>query len=102
MASKETSPAMIGRDLLAEERKNEVRRIVHEFATYCVWHLSLTKPEDITQIRVLINELLSEWLENEYVCAIPNCTYCANEVTTRNFRGLFRRWIGRSERGRVR
>ena|SRR5690348_15693948 len=81
-----------------EEMKHEARRVIHEFATYCVYHLSLTKP-DALQLRILINELLSEWADNEYDCGIPNCIYCAGNETTKRFRHIFRRFVT-NERGR--
>lgn len=86
--------AVAMRDNTKERHKDDVRRVVHEFASYAVWHLSLTKPDTVS-MRILLNELLQEWADNHYVCGTANCEYCKNEMTTRKFHGMFRRFIGK-------
>lgn len=81
------------RKMSEEERKNEIRRILHEFATYAVWHLSLTKPSDIFAFRILLNNMLSDWIADEYVCHNKRCQYCIND-SARGFRHTFRRYVG--------
>jgi len=87
-------------DRPTEKARADTRRLVHEFATYCVWHLSLTKPNDTLAIRVLINDLLRNWLENEFTCGEYNCPYCAKEssiATRTGFRSMYRKLIGRKD-----
>jgi hypothetical protein len=94
-----TAPVeMTERNMSQEERKNEVRRLVHEFASYAVWHLSLTKPDHIA-VRVLVNKMLIDWINDEYVCGTKYCPYCRDD-SARGFRHTFRKFVGRSERGR--
>lgn len=84
-----------------EELKSEVRRIAHEFATYAIWHLSLTKPSDIIAMRILLNNILADWTKNDYDCGVPDCQYCNSEIT-HTFRTKFRKLLGQQERGKKR
>lgn len=95
------------RDIGVEERRANTRRLVHEFATYVVWHLSLTKPDTI-RMRILVNDMLREWLQNDFKCEVRDCPYCnrANLIPLRQskasgvgFRQMFRNLVGQHERG---
>ena len=90
------------RDVGVEERRAKTRRVVHEFAVYVVWHLSLTKP-DQTAIRTLVNDMLKDWLANDFACDTPKCVYCEKDTNIANrtgFRSMYRNLIGRNERGK--
>lgn len=92
------------RDVGVEERRANTRRLVHEFAVYVVWHLSLTKPTDNTAMRVLVNDMLREWIENEYKCGTFDCPYCLHKTHSyanrTGFRSMFRNLIGQKDRGK--
>lgn len=95
-------PDRAPRDVGVEERRANTRRVVHEFAVYCVWHLSLTKPDSLA-IRTLLNDMLREWLVNDFTCNDAACTYCQKDTSIANrtgFRSMYRNLIGRSERGK--
>src|SRR5690348_18451896 len=91
--------ATMKRDPREEEAKHEAKRVLHEFAVYVVWHLSMTKPNE-TALRVLVNELMQECAENDFICGTPNCEYCNTKQTRRRFRQIFRKLVGSSERGK--
>lgn len=80
-----------------EDRHTAIRRLVHEFASYAVWHMSLTKPSDLLAIRILISSVLTEWSDNEFVCGNPTCIYCNDEMTVGRFRQSYRNLMGRRE-----
>ncbi len=88
----------------SEEHRANIRRLVHEFATYAVWHLSFTKP-DAVALRILLNDLFREWTLNEFTCGDPSCPYCKHEshsfATRTGFRSIYRKLIGRKNGGTV-
>lgn len=89
------------RDVGLEERRANTLRLVHEFAVYCVWHLSLTKPDRLA-MRILLNDMLREWLGNEFSCGSPNCLFCQKDENIANrtgFRSMYRNLIGHKEMG---
>lgn len=88
------------RDVGIEDRRANTRRVVHEFAVYAIWHLSFTKPDSVA-IRTLVNDMLHDWLGNEFSCGDPTCGYCIKSESIANrtgFRSMFRNLIGRSDR----
>lgn len=90
-------------DRTSEEHRANIRRLVHEFASYAVWHLSLTKPDTLA-LRILLNDLFREWTINEFTCGSPSCPYCEKEssiATRTGFRSIYRKLIGRRDRGTV-
>lgn len=94
-------PNRLPRDVGVEERRANTRRVVHEFATYVVWHLSFTKPDSVA-MRTLINDMLRKWLDNDFACDSPNCIFCAKDTNIANrtgFRSMYRNLMGQSERG---
>jgi hypothetical protein len=87
------------RDFTSEHRRANTRRVVHEFAVYAIWHLSLTKPDSLA-IRTLVNDMLQEWLDG-FDCGNANCPYCRKDTNIANrtgFRSMYRNLLGRSER----
>lgn len=94
-------PIVDRHDRVTEERRANTRRVVHEFAAYAVWHLSLTKPQRLA-MRVLVNDMLREWLDNEFTCGSVTCPYCEKEssiATRTGFRSMYRNLMGLKERG---
>jgi hypothetical protein len=87
------------RDIATEDRRADTRRLVHEFGVYCVWHLSLTKPDDVA-LRILINELMGVWMD-DFSCGNDSCSYCTTQRKAQfTFRRMFRNLIGRKEHGK--
>jgi hypothetical protein len=86
-------------DRNTEESRANTRRVMHEYAVYVVWHLSLTKPADLP-MRILLNDMLRDWMANDYSCGNPDCSYCqTTRISYRSgFRSMFRNLIGKGER----
>lgn len=75
-----------------ENRYARKRRLVHEFGSYCIAHL-VDKDIDPIGLRILVNDILQDWIEHEFKCVNPNCTYCA-EFADGRWNGSFKSSLG--------
>jgi hypothetical protein len=84
---------------LRERERANTRRLLHDFAVYCIWHLSVTKPDSIS-LRILVNEMMGEWAE-DFTCGNERCSYCvATRKSQFSFRAMYRNLMGRKETGK--
>lgn len=77
------------------------RRVVFEFGAYVAAHLKepLRTNAEPFGLRQIINDVMKAWIDNDYRCIDPMCTYCREHRPSADFRRRFRDKLGgKSER----
>lgn len=96
--AKESANVTFDKPVSGENRYARKRRLVHEFGSYCIAHLMDTKEVDLISLRLLVSEILQDWVNAEFKCTNPDCKYCA-EFSDGRWNGSFKSSLGTEKEG---